>query len=86
MTELETLRAEIAKRDAVIAALKADSQRKLSCKVSEKGGVSVYGTGRFPITLYRSQWEQLITFVKSGAVERFMEANASLLSTKADKA
>lgn len=85
MTELETLRAELAKRDAIIAAMKADNQRKLTCKVSEKGAVSVYGLGQWPVTLYRSQWEQFIPFVKSGAIDRFIETNAALLSVKAAK-
>jgi hypothetical protein len=72
--------------EALVRAQTADRQRKLGCKVSEKGGVSVYGLGRFPVTLYRSQWEALIEFIQSGAVTRFIEANADLLSTKADKA
>lgn len=67
---------------AHIAQMEADKQRKLSCKVTEKGGVAVYGLGRFPVTLYLSQWEQLIPFVKSGALERFIEANRSSLSVK----
>ncbi len=83
MTELESLRAEITKRDAIIAQLKTDSQRKLSCKVSEKGAVSVYGLGKWPVTLYKSQWDAMIAFVKSGAVERFIETNAADLSVKA---
>lgn len=67
---------------AIISQMQADTQRKLSCKVSEKGGVSVYGLGRWPVTLYKSQWEALLAFAKSGAIERFIEANASLLSVK----
>ena len=66
----------------MVEKLQADGQKKLSCKVGEKGGVAVYGLGRFPVSLYRSQWEAFIPFVKSGAVERFIEANAHLLSVK----
>ena len=52
--ELERLRAEN-------AALKARPARgTVSLKVSEKGGVSVYGLGRFPVTLYKEQWEKLL--------------------------
>jgi hypothetical protein len=52
-TELERLRAEN-------AALKARGSRGVSLKVSEKGGVSVYGLGRFPVTLYKEQWSKLL--------------------------
>ena len=38
------------------AKLKASGQSKLTVKVGEKGGISVYGFGRFPMTLYKSQW------------------------------
>jgi hypothetical protein len=51
--ELERLRAEN-------AALKTAGQRNLSFKVSEKGGISVYGLGRFPVTLYVEQWNTLL--------------------------
>ena len=51
--ELERLRAEN-------EALKKRNQRGVSIKVSEKGGVSVYGLGRFPVTLYKEQWEKLL--------------------------
>lgn len=69
---------------AQILKMKEDSRRKLSCKVSEKGGVSIYGMGRFPVSLYRSQWEALIPFIKSGAVERFIEDNSNLLAVKGE--
>jgi hypothetical protein len=52
-TELERLRAEN-------AALKARTTRGTSIRVSEKGGVSVYGLGRFPVTLYKEQWQKLL--------------------------
>ena len=52
-TELERLRAEN-------AALRARGSRGTSLKVSEKGGVSVYGLGRFPVTLYKEQWTKLL--------------------------
>ena len=49
-------------------------------KVSEKGGLSVYGMGRFPITLYKEQWLKLMDM--SDAMRAFIEANDSLLKTK----
>ncbi len=52
--ELERLRAENA------ALKKGPTRGQLSLKVSEKGALSVYGLGRFPVTLYREQWEKLL--------------------------
>ena len=53
--ELERLRAENSK-------LKQRRSRGVSMKVSEKGGVSIYGLGRFPVTLYKEQWENCSTW------------------------
>ena len=54
----------------------------LSLKVSQKGAVSVYGLGRFPVTLYKGQWEKLLTdsFVKD--VQTFIKDNSTSLSVK----
>ncbi len=52
--ELQRLRAENAK-------LKDQSRRSVYLKVSEKGGLSVYGLGRFPVTLYKEQWVKLLS-------------------------
>jgi hypothetical protein len=52
-TELERLREEN-------ESLKKSAAKKISLKVSEKGGVSVYGLGRFPVTLYKEQWAGLL--------------------------
>jgi hypothetical protein len=75
--------AELARLQAENQALKAANQRtgKISFKVSEKGAVSVYGLGRFPVTLYREQWERLVGQVP--ALEAFIRDNASRLSMKA---
>lgn len=65
---------------AIIVGMAAQSDRKLSLKVTEKGGVSLYGLGRFPVTLYASQWDKL-----TGAVDQikaFVDTNRALLSTK----
>jgi hypothetical protein len=51
--EIERLRAEN-------EALKKPARGQMSLKVSEKGALSVYGLGRFPVTLYREQWEKLL--------------------------
>lgn len=55
--------------------------RKLSMKVSDKGALSVYGLGRFPVTLYRGQWERLLG--AKDEVLAFIEANAATLTVKA---
>jgi len=52
----------------------------VSFKVSEKGAVSVYGLGRFPVTLYLEQWNKLLSNVDE--LKAFIEANKSKLKTK----
>ena len=79
-SELEAFRARIAEQDRIIATLKAQGDRKLSCKVTDKGGVSVYGLGRFPVTLYASQWDKLLA--GADMIRAFVNANRALLSTK----
>jgi hypothetical protein len=71
--ELERLRAENER-------LKARSGRAVSLKVSEKGGVSVYGLGRFPITLYKEQWTRLLDMADD--IRTFITANEGKLKTK----
>ncbi len=56
----EDLKAELEKLKAENAALKSRGAKGVSMKVSEKGGVSVYGLGRFPVTLYQEQWLKLL--------------------------
>ena len=56
------------------------TERKLSLKVSEKGAVSLYGLGRFPVTLYAGQWERLLA--SADDIRTFLAANAALLSVK----
>ncbi len=70
---------------AYIAALqaKADKPRTLSLKVSEKGAVSLYGMGRFPVTLYGTQWERLLN--EADTIRAFLKTNAHLLSVKEAK-
>lgn len=70
---------------AYIASLQAaaNKPRTLSLKVSEKGAVSLYGMGRFPVTLYGSQWERLLN--EAETIKAFLVANAALLSVKEAK-
>lgn len=74
--ELERLRAEN-------AALKTRSAKGASLKVSEKGGVSVYGLGRFPVTLYKEQWLKLLDMTDD--IREFISAHESELKAKEDK-
>jgi len=76
MQELERLRAEN-------AALKARSSKGLSMKVSEKGAVSVYGLGRFPVTLYKEQWTKLLDMAED--IRTFIMDNDAQLKTKEEK-
>jgi hypothetical protein len=61
MASPEELQAEIERLRAENENLKKPASRgQMSLKVSEKGALSVYGLGRFPVTLYREQWEKLL--------------------------
>lgn len=78
--------AEIARLQAENAGLKVvvASNSKLTLKVSEKGAVSMYGLGRWPVTLYREQWERVLE--AGDTVKAFIAAHGDELSTKEDKA
>jgi hypothetical protein len=56
----DDLRAELERLRKENESLKKGAAKGVSLKVSEKGGVSVYGLGRFPITLYKEQWAKLL--------------------------
>jgi hypothetical protein len=71
--EIERLKTENAK-------LKSVNAGRLSLKVSDKGAISVYGMGRFPTTLYRSQMERLLD--AAIIIRSFIECNADRLTTK----
>ena len=71
--ELERLRAEN-------EALRARGARGVSLKVSEKGGVSVYGLGRFPVTLYKEQWTKLLDMAEE--IRAFIKAHDKELKAK----
>jgi hypothetical protein len=76
----EDLRAELERLRAENQALKKTSSKGISLKVSEKGGLSVYGLGRFPITLYKEQWSKLLDMAED--IRAFMKANDAQLKTK----
>jgi hypothetical protein len=76
----EDLKAELERLRQENEALKKGSARGVSIKVSEKGGVSVYGLGRFPITLYQEQWLKLLDM--SDELRAFIAAHKSELKAK----
>ena len=76
-TELERLRAEN-------EALKRRAAKGMTFKVSEKGGVSVYGLGRFPVTLYKEQWEKVLAMAED--IRAFIAEHETELKTKEKEA
>lgn len=80
MNESEDIKAELERLKAENASLKKATSKGLSLKVSEKGGVSVYGLGRFPVTLYKEQWIKLLDM--SGEIRSFIQSNDARLKTK----
>ena len=76
----EDLRAELEKLKAENERLKNRTSRGVSLKVSEKGGVSVYGLGRFPVTLYKEQWTRLLEMADD--IRTFIKENDARLKTK----
>ena len=71
--ELDRLRAENER-------LRRGASRGMTLKVSEKGGVSVYGLGRFPVTLYKEQWLKLLDMAAD--IRAFIAENDASLKSK----
>jgi len=72
--------AELARLRAENERLKRTQSRGVSLKVSEKGGVSVYGLGRFPVTLYKEQWTKLLDMADE--IRAFIRDNDASLKAK----
>jgi hypothetical protein len=79
----EDIKAELERLRAENERLKQSSARASSIKVSEKGGVSVYGLGRFPVTLYKEQWTKLLDMADD--IRAFITENESKLKSKPEK-
>lgn len=80
MATPEELQAEIERLRAENEALKRPARGQMSLKVSEKGALSVYGLGRFPVTLYREQWEKLLNM--GDEIRSFIQTHDSELKKK----
>ena len=79
----ESIEAKLARLEAENQALKQQVGRKpgeLRLKVSEKGGLSIYGLGRFPVTLYKEQWTRLLD--QADEIREFLKANDQQLKAK----
>ncbi len=78
----EKLRAELERLKSENERLKQARSRGVSLKVSDKGGVSVYGLGRFPVTLYKEQWTRLLAMADD--IRQFIEENEGRLKSKTE--
>jgi len=78
----DDLKAELERLKAENEALKQKKTRAAFLKVSEKGAVSVYGLGRFPVTLYKEQWARLLDM--GDEIRAFIKENEPKLKAKGD--
>jgi hypothetical protein len=76
----EDMKAELDRLRDENERLKARQTRAVSLKVSEKGGLSVYGLGRFPVTLYKEQWTKLLDMADD--IKAFLKENDARLKSK----
>jgi hypothetical protein len=76
----EDMKAELDRLRNENAALKKGASSSLRLKVSEKGALSIYGMGRFPVTLYKEQWLKLLGM--SDEIRAFIAANDAQLKAK----
>ena len=76
----EELKAELERLRSENASLKKGAATGIRMKVSEKGALSIYGMGRFPVTLYKEQWLKLLDM--SAEIRNFIAENEAQLKTK----
>ena len=79
----EDLKAELERLRAENERLKSQGGRGVSLKVSEKGGLSVYGLGRFPVTLYKEQWAKLLAM--GDEIRAFLKEHDAELKGKPER-
>jgi hypothetical protein len=80
MSEDDDLRAEVERLRAENEALKSQKTRELRLQVSAKGGVSLYGIRRFPVTFYLEEWEKILGM--SDEIRAFMQEHGAELKRK----
>ena len=80
MADDDDLKAELERLRAENERLKTQRGRSGGLKVSEKGGVSVYGLGRFPVTLYKEQWAKLLGMADE--IRQFIKEHEAKLKSK----
>ena len=78
----EDLKVELERLKAENERLKNQRGRSVTLKVSEKGGVSVYGLGRFPVTLYKEQWSKVLAMADE--IRAFIKEHDGELKAKPD--
>ncbi len=78
--DADAMKAELEKLRAENEALKKTKEKGLTMKIGEKGGLSVYGLGRFPVTLYKEQWSRLLAMADE--IKAFMVENDSRLKSR----
>ena len=83
MTDLNLATKTPAELIAIIEAMSKASQSRLTLKVSEKGALSLYGMGQWPVTLYKSQWLRLIDMVPT--ISEFIATHQAVLAEKPAK-
>ena len=83
MTALDLATKTPAELIAIIEAMSKASQSRLTLKVSEKGALSLYGMGQWPVTLYKSQWLRLIDYIPE--VQAFISTHTDVLKDKPAK-
>jgi hypothetical protein len=79
----DDLHAEIERLRTENARLRARQERGLSLRVSDKGAVSVYGLGRFPVTLYQEQWVRVLDLADE--IRAFINENRGKLRVKGEE-
>ena len=80
MSDEENMKAEIERLRQENASLKSKPAKALTLKVSQKGALSLYGMGRFPVTLYKEQWLKVLDMADE--IRSFISANDGQLKTK----
>lgn len=78
--DVEAMRAKLERLEAENESLKRRTEKGLSLKVSQKGAVSLYGLGRFPVTLYQEQWTRLLDMADE--IRRFLVEHRAELKVK----